>query len=134
MEKILNSSRIKGLLQCRLYLGLVHVDSLLLFNRDFILIPKSTYQCLPGPSKYLGQIFITINFLILQFFIFLVLNFLFVPYLAWIFNSNVRNYSHHNIWRDAGVPLKTFRYYLPESRGLDFAGLMEDIRVNGSHS
>ncbi|RDY10190.1 Aspartate aminotransferase, mitochondrial [Mucuna pruriens] len=36
--------------------------------------------------------------------------------------------NHHNIWRDAGVPIKTFRYYHPESRGLDFAGLMDDIK------
>lgn len=54
--------------------------------------------------------------------------------LAWIFFSNVRNYSHHNIWRDAGVPMKTFRYYHPESRGLDFSGLMDDIKVYCSHS
>ncbi|CAL0328921.1 unnamed protein product [Lupinus luteus] len=42
--------------------------------------------------------------------------------------------NHHNIWRDAGVPLKTFRYYYPESRGLDFSGLLEDIKnaPNGS--
>lgn len=36
--------------------------------------------------------------------------------------------NHHNIWRDSGVPLKTFRYYHPESRGLDFSGLMDDIK------
>ncbi|KAL1325353.1 hypothetical protein HN51_035416 [Arachis hypogaea] len=36
--------------------------------------------------------------------------------------------NHHNIWRDAGVPMKTFRYYHPETRGLDFSGLMEDIK------
>ncbi|KAK7264379.1 hypothetical protein RJT34_31988 [Clitoria ternatea] len=36
--------------------------------------------------------------------------------------------NHHNIWRDAGVPMKTFRYYYPETRGLDFAGLMDDIK------
>ncbi|KAG5020755.1 hypothetical protein JHK87_016610 [Glycine soja] len=36
--------------------------------------------------------------------------------------------NHHNIWRDAGVPMKTFRYYHPESRGLDFSGLMDDIK------
>lgn len=36
--------------------------------------------------------------------------------------------NHHNIWRDAGVPMKTFRYYRPESRGLDFSGLMDDIK------
>jgi aspartate/tyrosine/aromatic aminotransferase len=37
--------------------------------------------------------------------------------------------SHHNIWRDARVPQRTFTYYHPESRGLDFAGLMDDIKV-----
>ncbi|GJM98216.1 hypothetical protein PR202_ga15205 [Eleusine coracana subsp. coracana] len=36
--------------------------------------------------------------------------------------------SHHNIWRDARVPQRTFTYYHPESRGLDFAGLMNDIQ------
>lgn len=51
-----------------------------------------------------------------------------------IFLMNVMNYSHHNIWRDAGVPIKTFRYYHPESKGLDFSGLLEDIKVYGSDS
>ncbi|CAD6247458.1 unnamed protein product [Miscanthus lutarioriparius] len=36
--------------------------------------------------------------------------------------------NHHNIWRDAQVPQKTFTYYHPESRGLDFSGLMNDIK------
>lgn len=36
--------------------------------------------------------------------------------------------NHHNIWRDAQVPQRTFAYYHPESRGLDFAGLMNDIK------
>lgn len=36
--------------------------------------------------------------------------------------------NHHNIWRDAGVPMQTFRYYYPETRGLDFSGLMDDIK------
>jgi aspartate aminotransferase len=42
--------------------------------------------------------------------------------------------NHHNIWRDAQVPQRTFSYYHPESRGLDFAGLMDDIKnaPNGS--
>ncbi|AES89801.1 aspartate aminotransferase [Medicago truncatula] len=30
--------------------------------------------------------------------------------------------------KDAGVPIKTFRYYHPESKGLDFPGLMVDIK------
>jgi hypothetical protein len=45
-------------------------------------------------------------------------------------NMNVGNLpSHHNIWRDAQVPQRTYSYYHPESRGLDFAGLMDDIKV-----
>ncbi|XAR49534.1 Aspartate transaminase [Bertholletia excelsa] len=42
--------------------------------------------------------------------------------------------NHHNIWRDAGVPQRAFHYYHPESRGLDFAAMMDDIKnaPNGS--
>uniref|UniRef100_A0A383V9K1 Aspartate aminotransferase n=1 Tax=Tetradesmus obliquus TaxID=3088 RepID=A0A383V9K1_TETOB len=42
--------------------------------------------------------------------------------------------NHHNIWRDAGVAQNGYRYYKPETRGLDFEGLMEDIKnaPNGS--
>ncbi|CAL9184739.1 unnamed protein product [Musa hybrid cultivar] len=42
--------------------------------------------------------------------------------------------NHHNIWRDACVPQRTFRYYHPETRGLDFASMMDDIKnaPNGS--
>lgn len=36
--------------------------------------------------------------------------------------------NHHNIWRDAHVPQKTYHYYHPESRGLDFSAMMEDIK------
>ncbi|XP_017982313.1 PREDICTED: aspartate aminotransferase, mitochondrial isoform X2 [Theobroma cacao] len=39
--------------------------------------------------------------------------------------------NHHNIWRDAQVPQKTYHYYHPESRGLDFATMMDDIKVKG---
>ena len=35
--------------------------------------------------------------------------------------------NHHNIWGDARVEKETFRYYKPETRGLDFDGMMEDI-------
>ncbi len=35
--------------------------------------------------------------------------------------------NHHQIWADAGCEEKLFRYYKPETRGLDFDGLMEDI-------
>lgn len=45
-----------------------------------------------------------------------------VSYLT-IFNS------HHNIWRDAQVPQRTYHYYHPESKGLDFSALMDDIKV-----
>ncbi|PKA46855.1 Aspartate aminotransferase, mitochondrial [Apostasia shenzhenica] len=42
--------------------------------------------------------------------------------------------NHHNIWRDAHVPQRTFHYYHPETRGLDFAAMMDDIKnaPNGS--
>ncbi|KAK4784313.1 hypothetical protein SAY86_018681 [Trapa natans] len=42
--------------------------------------------------------------------------------------------NHHNIWRDAQVPQRTYHYYLPETRGLDFAALMDDVKnaPNGS--
>lgn len=42
--------------------------------------------------------------------------------------------NHHNIWRDAGVEEIIYRYYKPETRGLDFDGLMEDLKAapNGS--
>ena len=38
--------------------------------------------------------------------------------------------NHHNIWRDARVPAKAYRYYKPETRGLDFEGMMEDMSVS----
>lgn len=37
--------------------------------------------------------------------------------------------NHHNIWRDAGVEESTFRYYHPETRGLDFEGMLEDMKA-----
>ncbi|KAK8914642.1 hypothetical protein KSP39_PZI024414 [Platanthera zijinensis] len=37
--------------------------------------------------------------------------------------------NHHNIWRDAHVPQRTFHYYHPETKGLDFAAMMDDIKV-----
>ncbi|CAN4105073.1 unnamed protein product [Withania somnifera] len=36
--------------------------------------------------------------------------------------------NHHNIWRDAHVPQRTYHYYHPESKGLDFAAMMDDIK------
>ncbi|OMO67761.1 Aspartate/other aminotransferase [Corchorus olitorius] len=36
--------------------------------------------------------------------------------------------NHHNIWRDAHVAKKTFRYYHPDSKGLDFMALMDDVK------
>ncbi|XP_059669818.1 aspartate aminotransferase, mitochondrial-like [Cornus florida] len=36
--------------------------------------------------------------------------------------------NHHNIWRDAQVSQNTFRYYRPESRGLHFSALMDDVK------
>nr|KJB33261.1 hypothetical protein B456_006G004600 [Gossypium raimondii] len=39
--------------------------------------------------------------------------------------------NHHNIWRDAQVPQKTYHYYHPESKGLDFAAMIDDIKAKG---
>ncbi|MFQ6630475.1 hypothetical protein Gotur_009101 [Gossypium turneri] len=36
--------------------------------------------------------------------------------------------NHHNIWRDAQVPQKTYHYYHPKSKGLDFAAMIDDIK------
>ncbi|XP_057972319.1 aspartate aminotransferase, mitochondrial-like isoform X3 [Malania oleifera] len=36
--------------------------------------------------------------------------------------------NHHNIWRDAQVPERTFRYYHPDSKGLHFRALLDDIK------
>ncbi|XP_030927477.1 aspartate aminotransferase, mitochondrial-like isoform X2 [Quercus lobata] len=36
--------------------------------------------------------------------------------------------NHPNIWRDAQVPVRTFQYYHPVSKGLNFAALMDDIK------
>lgn len=37
--------------------------------------------------------------------------------------------NHHNVWADAGVKEGLYRYYKKETRGLDFEGMMEDIKV-----
>eukprot|EP00891_Asterochloris_glomerata_P005254 jgi/Astpho2/5254/Aster-04826 len=36
--------------------------------------------------------------------------------------------NHHNIFRDAGVERKEYRYYKDETRGLDLDGLLEDLK------
>ncbi|XP_034913602.1 aspartate aminotransferase, mitochondrial isoform X3 [Populus alba] len=36
--------------------------------------------------------------------------------------------NHHNIWRDALVPERTFHYYHPDSKGLNFSALMDDVK------
>ncbi|XP_022950910.1 aspartate aminotransferase, mitochondrial-like [Cucurbita moschata] len=36
--------------------------------------------------------------------------------------------NHHNIWRDAQVPVRSYRYYHPDSKGLNFGAFMDDIK------
>ncbi|XP_027337275.1 aspartate aminotransferase, mitochondrial-like [Abrus precatorius] len=36
--------------------------------------------------------------------------------------------NHHNIWRQAEIPVKTFHYYHPDTKSLDFAALINDIK------
>jgi aspartate aminotransferase len=97
-----------------------------------IYIPVPTWAKLAFHSNL--PLNVAIYFLSLQSLIFSY-KFLYLLNIAWnYFSYNVINYSHHNIWRDAGVPIKTFRYYHPESKGLDFSGLMDDIKVHCSDS
>ncbi|KAJ7981590.1 Aspartate aminotransferase [Quillaja saponaria] len=72
-------------------LGLVHAEFLPIFNIVFILILKSTYLSLPGPTT--------------------------------LTSGEMRE-----------VPQRSFHYYHPESKGLDFATLMDDLKnaPNGS--
>ncbi|CAN1134207.1 Aspartate aminotransferase, mitochondrial, partial [Linum perenne] len=37
--------------------------------------------------------------------------------------------NHYNIWTNASVPTRIYRYYHPHSKGLDFAALMNDVKV-----
>ncbi|KAK2441659.1 aspartate aminotransferase P2, mitochondrial [Trifolium repens] len=37
--------------------------------------------------------------------------------------------NHKNIFNDAGVPWSKYRYYDPKTIGLDFEGMIEDIKV-----
>ena len=36
--------------------------------------------------------------------------------------------NHHNIWRDAHVPQRTFHYYHHNSKRLNFGALMDDVK------
>lgn len=38
--------------------------------------------------------------------------------------------NHKNIFNDARVPWSEYRYYDPKTVGLDFEGMLEDIKVN----
>lgn len=37
--------------------------------------------------------------------------------------------NHHNIFRDAGVERKLYKYYKAETRGLDFEGMVADLQA-----
>ncbi|KAK2647494.1 hypothetical protein Ddye_014983 [Dipteronia dyeriana] len=36
--------------------------------------------------------------------------------------------NHHNIWKDAQVPERTFHYYDHDSKGLNFSALIDDVK------
>ena len=38
--------------------------------------------------------------------------------------------NHKNIFNDARVPWSEYRYYDPKTVGLDFGGMITDIKVN----
>lgn len=37
--------------------------------------------------------------------------------------------NHHVLFRNAGLTVQEYRYYKPETRGLDIEGMLEDIKV-----
>lgn len=115
MGKILTWSKIKELQLYKLYLALVHAEFLQTSRNAFPLILISISQPLLGPSKYIIKIWSKVWILIL--------------YSSYFVFAHDVNVSHHNIWRDANVPQRTFHYYHPESKGLDFASLMDDVKV-----
>ncbi|KAJ6865522.1 hypothetical protein NC651_035931 [Populus alba x Populus x berolinensis] len=39
------------------------------------------------------------------------------------------SHSYHKIWRDALVPERTYHYYHPDSKGLNFAALLDDVKI-----
>lgn len=49
---------------------------------------------------------------------------------ATVYLSNPTWGNHKNIFADAGVEWKEYRYFNPETVGLDFEGMMADIEVN----
>lgn len=42
--------------------------------------------------------------------------------------------NHKNIFNDARVPWSEYRYYDPKTVGLDFDGMIEDIKVMSASS
>lgn len=112
----------------QLSLELVHVVSLLSSRNDFTLIQE--YICLIrlGPSKL--SCALSVHSTVKSYkqgyardvFTFMSLN----PVVESHF---VPIHSHHNIWREAQIPRRTFRYYHPDSKGLNFVALMDDIKV-----
>ncbi|KAG6744354.1 hypothetical protein POTOM_053074 [Populus tomentosa] len=36
---------------------------------------------------------------------------------------------YHKIWKDALVPKRTYHYYHPDSKGLNFAALLDDVKI-----
>ena len=37
--------------------------------------------------------------------------------------------NHHKIFPSGGVGVRTYRYYAPATRGLDLAGMLQDLRA-----
>lgn len=42
--------------------------------------------------------------------------------------------NHHSIFKDCGLEVKGYRYYLPETRGLDIKGLLDDLATAPKNS
>ncbi len=42
--------------------------------------------------------------------------------------------NHFSVFQDAGLRTKSYRYYDPATRGLNFKGLLDDVKVCSTHS
>ena len=49
------------------------------------------------------------------------------------FESSWFNFLHLNFFRHAGLEVKHYKYYNPETRGLDINGMLGDLKVRWKH-
>lgn len=122
-----------GLLEFKLCLAQVHVASLLSSRDVSILDHVFISQIQLGPSMSVLHPFGFLQVLVQFFQVVKCLSDNEIDVQISIFSvievQSYVSYSHHNIWRDAQIPGRTYHYYHPGSKSLDFAALIDDIKV-----